>query len=280
MSDIFALEFMRVAAVAGIAAALSLGVLGVYVVLKRVVFVGLALANVATLGAALALATGLPVDATALLLTMASAAVLALVAVPRRIPPEATVGWTFATAASGTILVLAISRAPDTDAMRLLFGNVLAVTRAEALLLGLVAAMVLVVHVLFARRFVLVVFDPETARAAGIHTGLWTLLLYLTLGGATAAAVHELGALLAFALLVLPAMTALLTARRLAQAFLVAPAVALAGVLGGLVLSFLLDLPTGPLTVALLAAAPPLATLLGRRRRGRLGPSAGHGEVP
>jgi ABC-type Mn2+/Zn2+ transport system permease subunit len=116
------------------------------------------------------------------------------------------------------------------------------------------------------KRFVLVVFDPQTARAAGIATGAWTVLLYLTIGGATAAAVHETGALLAFALLVLPATAALLATRGLRSAFVAAPAIAVVAVLGGLVLSFRWDLPTGPLTVALLAAAVPLAALFGRLR--------------
>jgi ABC-type Mn2+/Zn2+ transport system permease subunit len=242
-------------------------VLGVYVVLKRVVFVGLALANLATFGAALAMATGLPIEVTALVLTLAGAAFLALVATPRRIPAESLVGWTFAAASAATVLVLATSSKADADAMRLLFGNVLAITVREAVLIAAVAGVVLTVHVLFAKRFVLVVFDPEAARAAGIATRTWTLVLYLTIGAATAAAVHETGALLAFALVTLPAMAALLVARGLRGAFAAAPALAVLAVLAGLVFSFLLDLPTGPFTVAILALLVPLAALFSTASR-------------
>ncbi len=284
MSDIFQLEFMRLAAVAGVFAALSLGILGVYVVLKRVVFVGLALANLATLGAALAMAADWPAEVGALLLALLGAATLALVGTPRRVPAESLVGWTFAAASAATVLVLAVSRRADADAMRLLFGNVLAITVPEAAALAVVALVVVTVHLLFARRFVLVVFDPETARAAGIATGAWTLALYVTLGAATAVSVHDTGALLAFALVTLPAMAALLLARGLRGAFLLAPLLAVLAVLAGLVLSFLLDLPTGPLTVALLAAAVPaaaawrhLATLA--RRHHPPGPG-GSGQLP
>lgn len=267
MTEIFQLEFMRLAAVAGVSAALSLGVLGVYVVLKRVVFVGLALANLATFGAALAMAVGMPIEATALGLTLAGAAFLALIATPRRIPAESIVGWTFATASAATVLILATSSKADADAMRLLFGNVLAITAREAVLLAAVTAVVLAVHVLFARRFVLVVFDPESARAAGIATRFWTLVLYLTIGAATAAAVHETGALLAFALVTLPALAALLVTRGLRGAFAAAPSLAVVVVLAGLVLSFILDFPTGPFTVALLALFVPLAAGIGAARR-------------
>lgn len=264
----FELEFMRLAAVAGVAAALALSVLGVYVVLRRVVFVGLTLANVATLGAATALTVGLPVHSMAMAATLAGAAALALAGTPRRLPAESLIGWGFAAAAAGTVLVLAHASA-DTDAMRLLYGNVLAITTEEALLLALIAVAVLALHTLFARRFVLVVFDPDAARAAGIRTGAWTLLLYLTVGAATAAAIHEAGALLTFALLILPAMSALLLTRGLAAAFAAAAVIAVAAVLGGLVLSFKWDLPTGPFTVALLAAAVPAARVAGALRRGR-----------
>jgi ABC-type Mn2+/Zn2+ transport system permease subunit len=266
VADVLALEFMRLAAVTGVAAALALSVLGVYMVLKRVVFVGLTLANVATLGAALALALHWPLHLCSVAAAVAAAVALAVTAAPRRVPAEAVVGWGFAAASALTVLVLARTAA-DGDAMRLLFGNVLAISRLEAALMAAVAVLVVAVHVAFAKRFVLVVFDPETARAAGIATGAWTVLLYLTVGSATATAVHETGALLAFALLTLPAMAALLATRGLTAAFLAAPAIAVAAVVAGLLLSFVWDLPTGPFTVALLAAAVPLAGLAGRLRR-------------
>lgn len=266
MGEILQLEFMRLAAAAGLAAALALSILGVYVVLKRVVFVGLTLANLATLGGAVALAMHLPMEAAAILVTLAGAAALALAATPRVIPSESLIGWGFAAASGLTVLVLARSTGADAEAMRLLFGNVLAITRHEAILMTVVAAVVVSVNALFARRFVLVVFDPLAARAAGIDTTLWMLVLYLTIGGATAAAVHETGALLAFALLVLPAMAALLVSGRLMTAFLISAAIALTCVAAGLILSYYWDLPTGPLTVAFLAAAVPLAAVLRRIR--------------
>ncbi len=265
LTEIFELEFMRLAAVAGLAAGLSLSILGVYVVLKRVVFVGLTLANLATLGAAVALAFALPLHLTSMLAAVAGAAALALAGTPRRLPAESIVGWGFAAASALSVLVLARASA-DTDALRLLYGNVLAISRVEAGILVVVAIVTVGIQALFARRFVLVVFDPEAARAAGINTTLWTLLLYLTVGAATAAAVHEAGALLAFALIVLPAMSALLITRGLRAAFAVSAAIAVGAVLAGLVLSFELDLPTGPFTVALLAACVPLAGLVSRLR--------------
>lgn len=258
MKAMLTFEFMQLAAIAGVAAALCLSLLGVYVVLKRVVFVGLTLAHVATLGAAAALVLDLPIHTLAILTTLVAAAALATVSTPRRVPGEAIVGWGFA--ASSGLTVLLLSRASgDSEALRLLFGNVLAITRQETAMLAGIAVLVVAAHTLLARRFVLVVFDPEMARAAGIATGWWTLLLYLMVGGATAAAVHETGALLAFALLTLPAIAALLATRSLRAAFALAAGIAVVATLAGLGLSFWWDLPSGAFTVVLLALSVPVA---------------------
>ena len=118
-------------------------------------------------------------------------------------------------------------------------------------------------HVLFSRRFLLVTFDPEAAGVAGVSTGLWSLVLNLSIGVAAAAAVHEIGALLTFALLTLPAMAALLVTTSMRATFVMAAA--LGAVLGcaGLAASFYFDLPAGPAAVALLAISV-LAAAAGR----------------
>jgi ABC-type Mn2+/Zn2+ transport system permease subunit len=266
MHEIFEAQFMRLAAIGGSAAALALGVLGVYVVLRRVVFVGLALANIATLGAALAVVIGVAPELSALAAALAGAAGLALAAVPRRVPAESLVGWGYAAAAAVTVLVLARSAPGTTEIMSLVFGTVLTVSPGMVGVLVALAVGVLAVHALFGKRFLLVVFDEDTARAAGVRTTLWTLALYLVVGLATAAALRATGTLLAFALVTLPAMGALLVTRGLTACFVVSAAIAVAVVPAGLVLSYVWDLPTGPLTVGLLAACVAAAHVIGRWR--------------
>jgi ABC-type Mn2+/Zn2+ transport system permease subunit len=267
MSEIFAEEFMRMAAIGGVAAALALGLLGVYVVLRRVVFVGLAVANVATLGAALAVALHWGSQITVLGAALFAALALALTATPRRVPAESLVGWGYAAAAGLTVLILARSAPETMQLMGLVFGTVLAVRASEAWILVCIAVAVVAVHVVFGKRLVLVVFDPDTARAAGVRTTAWTVMLYLMVGIATAAGLRATGTLLAFSLMTLPAMAALLITRSLVGTFIVASVVSVVGVFTGLVLSFQWDLPTGPLTVALLAGVVAIAQLVDRLRR-------------
>ena len=106
------------------------------------------------------------------------------------------------------------------------------------------AALVALVHTLFAKEFLFVSFDPETANALGYRTRFWEMLFYLTLGLTIAFAIRVAGVLLVFSLLVLPGVTALLLTRHLRRAF---PVAILAGVLPigiGLTLSYALDFPS------------------------------------
>jgi ABC-type Mn2+/Zn2+ transport system permease subunit len=267
VAEMFAADFMRTAALGGAAAALALGVLGVYVVLRRVVFVGLALANVATLGAAIAVTLAWSYEVTIVAAATLAAVALALLATPRRVPAESLVGWGYAASAGATVLILARS-APDTmQVMGLVFGTVLAVRPGEAWTLGGLALLVIAVHLVLGKRLTLVVFDPDTARAAGVRTTGWTVFLYLLVGVATAAGLRATGTLLAFSLLTLPAMAALLVTRSLLATFALSAAIAVTALLVGLTLSFQWDLPTGPLTVVLLAGVVAAAQLVARLRR-------------
>jgi len=245
--------FMRLALVAAIASGASLGLMGVYLAIRRVVFLGLVLANAATVGSALAQIFGWMPEITSIAAAVLAALVLGTLPVPRRVSAESITGWAYAAASSATVLILASAAKADTDTLHLLFGNLLAVSFGHAAALVVIAAGVGLIHLLFRRRFVLVTFDPETARVAGVKTGLWSMCLNLAIGVAAAAAVHEIGALLTFALLTLPAMAALLVTTSMRAAFTLAAAVgASLGVLG-LVVSFYFDLPAGPASVALLA---------------------------
>ena len=262
------LAFMQLALVASMATGLSLGLLGVYLVIRRVVFFGLVLANAATLGAAVAAAVGWPPETLSLVAGVLAAAGLGDAGGSRLVSDESLMGWAYTAASSVTVLVLSQAVGGSADTLHLLFGNVLAVEPHHAAALAAVAVAVLVVQVLCAGRFLLVTFDAEAARVAGVRTTSWSLALNLAIGVAAATAVHEIGALPTFALLSLPAVTALLLAGSIRTTFV------LAALLGALVpalaltAAYHLDLPAGPACAAFLALAVGLAAL-GARVRAR-----------
>jgi len=260
--------FMRLALVAAISAGASLSVIGVYLVTRRVVFLGLVLANAATAGGALAHLFGWQPEIPSVGAALVTAVGLGSISTSQRVPNESIIGWAYATASSATVLILAYAAAADADTMHLLFGNLLAVSAGHAVVLSGMAAVTIAVHVLFTQRFLLATFDPEAAIVAGVSTHRWMLLLNLLVGVATATAVQHIGALLTFALLTLPAMGALLLATSVRAVFATAAGLGMGLSCLGLAASFYLDLPAGPAAVALLAAGVPLAAIAGQQRRG------------
>jgi ABC-type Mn2+/Zn2+ transport system permease subunit len=244
--------FMQLALIAAVATGASLSLMGVYLVIRRMVFIGLVLANAATMGSAIGQAIGWTPEFVSAGAAVATALVLGLLKTPRRVPAESLMGWAYAAASSATVLILAQVAAADADTLHLLFGNLLAVSVSHALGLVVIALLVGLLHVFFSRSFLLVTFDPEAAEVAGVSTGLWSACLNLSIGIAAAAAVHEIGALLTFALLTLPAMAALLIATGIRTTFIVALVIGVVAAYVGLAVSFYLDLPAGPAAVAVL----------------------------
>jgi zinc transport system permease protein len=258
---VFEPVFMRLALAASIATGVSLGVMGVYLVIRRVIFLGLVVANAATLGAALAPVVGWTPELLSLAAAVGTAVVLGDGGGSSRMSAESLMGWAYAAASSATVLVLSLVPGGSADTLHLLFGNILVVQGTGVVALAAIALVVVAMQVLFGRRFLLVTFDPEAATVAGVNTRLWSLLLSLSIGVAAAASVQTIGALSTFALLTLPAVAALLATRSVRATFAAAAVIGMAVPALGLAASFHLDLPAGPASVALLAGCVPLAAL-------------------
>jgi zinc transport system permease protein len=254
-----AILLFREALYGALVIAVACSVLGVYVVLRRIVFVGAALAQLSSAGIALALwlaGVGLTLrlvthpTAMSLLVTLAGVVFFAVGGAGRaRVPPDATIGVTYAIAAAAGILL--ISKAATGEAHDIfLQGNILGITRADTLVLLAVSIPVLVVHLIFYKEFLFVSFDRETARTLGYNVTLWNLLLYLTLGLVIAFAMQFAGVMLVFDFLVVPAVTGLLLARSMAGTFATAVAAAVLAAVVGFSLSVPFDLPSGPAIIA------------------------------
>lgn len=262
LSEMLQQEFMlRTLAGTGIVAVLC-SYLGVFIVLRRAVFVGAALSQVSALGAAAALflcgfwggaAHGeLPwlAHPMSLLLTAGAALVFAAQPQERRLPRESILGVVYATAGAMVILLLAVTAGADTQVVNLLFGNVVTLSGKDVLALAMLAALVGGTHVAFFKEFLFVSFDPEMAQALGLRARRWNSLLLLTIGATVALTIRATGTLVVFGFLVLPATTALLLGGSLRCVLLVATVAGLIASVAGVAVSYLWDLPTGPTIVA------------------------------
>jgi ABC-type Mn2+/Zn2+ transport system permease subunit len=258
--------FMRLAFLTAVAVGASLGLMGVYLVIRRVIFLGLVLANAAAVGVALAELFQWSPEISSIAAAVATALGLGTFQTLRRTSAESIMGWAYAAASSATVLILAGTAGADMDTLHLLYGSLLAVSTTHAVGLFLLALAVGGVHVLFGRRFLLVTLDPEGARVAGVKTPLWSLCINLLVGVVAAAAVHEIGALLTFSLLTLAPTASLLATRNIRSAFAASAGIGVVLTSLGLVVSFHFDLPPGPASVALLALSVPIAAVIGRRQ--------------
>lgn len=243
------LDFTQMAMLASAATGTVCAWLGMFVVLRRVVFVGAALAQLASAGVALALVLGWPVAVGAGLLSLLGVGLFSSQLPRRRLPEEAWIGVAFA--AAGAAGVLFMNFVPHGEGEQaVLFGNILGTTPGDLLRMAGVFGTVGLAHWLLAKEFRLVAFDPEMARVLGYRVELWNFWFFLTLGAAIAVAVHAAGVLLVFSYLVFPPLVGLLLARRFRHAALVAMASAVIASVAGVWASVRWDLPTGATIVA------------------------------
>jgi zinc/manganese transport system permease protein len=249
--------------------------LGVHVVERGVIFVDLSLAQIAALGAAVAMllpfSGGDPhapgVYWLSLGFTFIGAAVFSNLPHGRtaRIPPEALIGISYAVASAAAIVAMSQSTAQGEHLKDMLVGNILAVSWEEVGQTAVMYTVVSVFHYIFRRRFLLISMDPERAQAEGISIRLWDFLFYASFGFVVTWSVSIAGVLLVFCYLIVPSVAAMLFAegigRRLAIGWSMGTVVSVLG----MYFSVQFDLPTGAtivctfgLVLTVMAAVKPL----------------------
>jgi zinc/manganese transport system permease protein len=230
--------------------------LGLHVVRREVIFVDLALAQVATLGTCVALLLGYHFDDRAtfwisLGVTFLGAAFFSWSRGSRKhhVPQEAIIGITFVVAAAGVILMLSRVAGGKEELEHLLTGDILNVTRGEVLQRGAIFAGLALFYGVFHQRFALISADPDQAEAQGVKVRLWDFLFYAAFALVVVSFVRVAGVLLTFAYLIVPAVCGVMLARQWLGRLLAGWGVAAAASLIGLGASYQFDLPTGAAVV-------------------------------
>jgi ABC-type Mn2+/Zn2+ transport system permease subunit len=246
--------------------ALACAVVGVHVVGRRVLLVGVALPQVAAAGIGLsflaalvpwtapgtALAWTRDHDLVALLACVAGAAALMERPGAARGRREVRTAATYALGGALSFLLVLGSAGGMEEVRNLVAGDVLGIHGPALGSLALHLAPVLLLHALLFRRFLFVSFDPEMAATLGVRTRLHDLLFHATLAVTVARSVHAAGTLFVFAYLVLPAAGAMRVARRAGAVFALAAAIAGTGAAAGFLVAAhpAVDGPVGPTATA------------------------------
>jgi zinc/manganese transport system permease protein len=247
--------------------------LGLHVLARGVIFVDLALAQVAALGLTVAFLAGYPIESPAsywyaLAFTVGGAALFAVSRVHRApIPQEAIIGIVYAVSAAAAVLV--VDRAPlgGEHIKQLLVGSILTVSPGEvARLAGLYAA-IGVLHVLMRRPLLEISFHPDVASSKRRWLRWWDFCFYMTFGVVVTSSVRIAGVLLVFSYLIVPAAAAALLSASVTARLLIGWALGFIVSILGLYLSFVWDLPTGAAVVTTFGAVMAVLSLgVGARR--------------
>lgn len=259
--------------ICGVVAGAVLGVLGVFVVLRRAVFVTAAVSQSAALGVALAFWIGIYLGVTpppvlcALLLALLATAALAFRSRSKRLPREAVVGLLYVAASALSVLVGDRIAQEAEDITAILFGTAVLVRPQDLLAVVLASGVVMIALTLLYRGLVFAGFDPEGARIQGLPVARIELSLWTLVALEVSVATRAIGALPVFAFSVLPAMAGLRASNRLSSAlWLAGVAGALSGGLGYLS-AFLLRFPVGAAEACVAALLFMLAVGVARLRR-------------
>jgi len=225
--------------------------LGLHVIEREVIFVDLALAQIAAFGATLGFLWGFGLHSTqgyliALGFTFIGAAVFALTRLRKQIvPQEALIGIVYAVSAAASILVL--SRAPEggEELKALLVGHLLFVDWPEIAKVLILYSIIGLIHWVARKQFLAISQDPERAFAQGLHVRLWDFLFYATFGFVVTSSVEMAGVLLVFSFLIVPAICGALLAQTIGKRLLIGWIVGTLTSVAGVIASYFWDLPTG-----------------------------------
>jgi zinc/manganese transport system permease protein len=229
--------------------------LGLHVLARGVIFVDLALAQVAALGITVAFLAGHPIQSAAaywyaLTFTVGGALLFAVSRSRRpRIPQEAVIGIVYAVGAAAAVLVVDQAPQGSEHIKQLLVGSILTVTPAEVGTLAALYAGIGVLHWVIRRPLLEISLGPEAALACGRRIRWWDFVFYASFGLVVTSSVQIAGVLLVFAYLVVPAAAGALLARSVAGRLLIGWTLGVLVSLAGLAASYAWDLPTGATVV-------------------------------
>ena len=234
--------------------------LGVHVVERGVIFVDLALAQIAALGATIAILVGMdPHGRGAYFLslgfTFLGAGIFALARTRRgHIPQEAFIGIAYAVASATAILAMSKATGETEHLKDMLVGNILAVSRAEVIKTAVLYGVIGIFHYFFRKKFLLISTDPATAEASGLNIKFWDFLFYASFGFVVTSSVAIAGVLLVFCYLIVPSVGAMLFAERIGTRLAIGWTMGTIVSALGVYLSVVLDSPTGATIVCTFGA--------------------------
>lgn len=254
MSAPFQYEFFRNGLMAAILVGALCGFVGVYVVLRKMSYIGHGLAHAIFGGAVLSTSLGVNFFIGAGLWTLVTAALIHLIAHRRLVGADAAIGVVTTASFAVGVAIVSTYRRFTRNIEAALFGNILGITQGDLWIIASISLLVFLGIIIIRRQLLFSTFDPEVARAYGISTG-WTDLLFITLLAITVlASTQTLGVTMVAAAIVIPPVIARYLTKRFQTLLILSPIIGAFCGAAGMYLSFLFDISSAA-TIVLTSAA-------------------------
>ncbi len=251
MIDILSLQFMQNAFIAGIMLSFVLAVVSFFVVLRRLSFIGVGVAHSAFGGVALGTLLGISPTLTAIGFAVVVSNAIGYIGKEDRLSTDTAIGIFFPLAMALGVIFISMSDQYNVDLFGYLFGNILAITRQDLIIIAVFGGLVLLSTLLFFKELLFVAYDREVALVSGMPVAFLDHFFLTILALAVVISMKIIGIILVSALLVIPGAAASQISRRYDSMIVFSIIIALISTIGGLIISYYADLPSGAIIVAL-----------------------------
>lgn len=256
-------EFTHIMALPLLACLILVGIhayLGFHVIERQVIFVDLALAQIAVLGASFSVVMGQGWESfhayiLSLGFTIIGAGIFSLTRFRHQhIPQEALIGITYVVSAALLMIVFSRSGEGDEHIRQALIGNILLVSWSEVIKIAIIYLFVGAFHFIYRDKFLAISKDPEKAFKGGLNVRFWDFLFYISFGIVVTSSVKIAGVLLVFSFLIIPSVCAMLFSNQLKMRLALGWGIGVIGSILGMGASYFFDFPTAASVVCVLAA--------------------------
>jgi len=274
MLELFTYDFMQRSLLAAAMVGGLCSIIGVFVVLRGLSFVGAGTSHAAFAGVALGYLMGWPPLLLAILFGLATVWITGWVEEKGRMKLDVSIGILYTTTMALAILFIGLMKTYNAEVYGYLFGSVLSVTSEELRIIGGLSILVLGLLLVFSKELYFIAFDQEMAEASGIPARRIFFLLLTLVALTVVVSLKTVGAILVFAMILIPASTAYQLTHSLMTLTLYSAIIGVTTAVGGVLISAAWDVPSGP-AIVLLATALFFCSML-LSPKGMRSPSPAH----
>lgn len=268
VSEMVQYPFILRAIIVGVVVSLSASLLGVSLVLKRYAMIGDGLSHVGFGSLAIATALNVAPLTVSIPIVILAAFLLLRLSESSKIKGDAAIALISSGALAIGVMIVSLTTGMNTDVCNYMFGSILSLSEADAVLSVLLSTAVIILFVLFYHRIFAITFDETFAKATGTNTGLYNMLVAFLTAVTIVLGMRMMGALLISSLIIFPALTSMRLFKKFSSVVMSAAALSVACFLAGMVVSYLFETPTGASIVCMNILMFALFSLISVLKRG------------